>query len=101
METEELQSEIEDIKKRQGRFGETEESKFNLEQIAKAIEFKVENIGNPQFELKDLFVPLPTDNKRVYNMLKQKRLEKRREKFKKDKNSEDIEPKKAEWWKKK
>ena len=100
MEITELQAETEQIRKRHERYGVTEESKFNLEQIQKAIEFKEKNEGNPEYELSNCFTPLVNDSKRYYQMIKKKRNQKWQEKKNKDKNIEEDKPKKVEWWQK-
>ena len=60
MDIEDLEKAKEKIKQRQERFGETEASKHNLEQIDKAIEFREQNKGNPDYELSELLEPIPS-----------------------------------------
>ncbi|CAI2378088.1 unnamed protein product [Moneuplotes crassus] len=94
-----LQNEIDEIKKRQDRYGQTEESKSKIEQLTEAIQLIEQNKGNPEFEMSALFTPLPNDSKRLYQ-IKKKKNEKWHQRRDKDKNKESGGPKKVEWWKK-
>ena len=111
MEIDELNAEAESIKKRQERFGETEMSKFkygfllllnSLDQIQKALEFKEQHKGMPEYELSELLVPIPSETKRYYQQIKQKMIQKNKDKRMKNKNKEEGEKKtKAQLWQKK
>ena len=58
MEIDELEADALRIKQRQEKFGETDEGKRTLEHIQKAIQFKEENKGNPEYELSELLEPI-------------------------------------------
>jgi len=108
MEIDELQAEIDQIKQRMERFGENKQGNDNIKLIQETIDFKEENKGKPEYELTELLVPIPSDQKRHFNNIKERIKQKYKNKHKGRslKNKDGLEKplaqpaggKSGKWW---
>lgn len=100
MDLEDLNAEAEKIRQRQTRFGETQDSKLVLEQLEKIIEIKEKHKGVPEYELGDLLVPIPTEEKQHFMNMKQKLKEKWKAKKESRKKQGNAKAEPGKWWQK-